>query len=58
VSHKSNQVIKSHDSLSGKTVALVKDYQYTQDIIKSLKGITPYYVENTSDALLAVDNQP
>jgi len=57
VSHKSNQVIKNHDSLSGKTVALVKDYQYTQDIIKSLKGITPYYVENASDALLAVDNQ-
>ncbi len=57
VSHKSNQTIKDHNSLSGKTVALVKDYQYTQNIIKDIKGITPYYVENTSGALLAVDNQ-
>ena len=57
VSHKSNQTIKDHNSLAGKVVALVKDYQYTQNIIKDIKGISPYYVENASDALLAVDNQ-
>lgn len=57
ITHKTNQQIKSRSDLTGKTVAFVKGYQYAQGIINNLPDITPLYVENTRDALIAVETQ-
>ncbi len=57
VTHQSNSEIKQRSNLAGKTVALVKGYQYSQQIIKEFPSITPFYVENMHDALAAVEAQ-
>ncbi len=57
VTHDRDEGIKQRSHLSGKTVALVKGYQYSQDILKEFPTITPYYVENMHDALAAVEAQ-
>ena len=57
VTHKTDQKIKTRNDLSGKTVALVKDYQYSERILNDLPDITPFYVESMTDALVAVDTK-
>ena len=57
ITHISNQKIKTRNDLSGKTVALVEDYQYSQRILKDFPDITPFYVDNMDDALIAVETQ-
>ncbi len=57
VTHKTNSIIKNRSDLSGKTVALVKSYQYSQGILKDFPDITPFYVDNMRDALIAVETQ-
>ncbi len=57
VTHKQNEKIKKRDDLSGKTIALVKGYQYSVDILKNFPAITPFYVDNLYDALIAVETQ-
>lgn len=57
VTHKTNKQIKHRNHLSGKTIALVKDYQYSQRILKDFPDITPFYVDNMGDALIAVETQ-
>ncbi len=57
VTHQDNTEIKQRGNLSGKTVALVKGYQYSQKILKEFPTITPFYVENMYAALSAVEAQ-
>jgi diguanylate cyclase (GGDEF)-like protein/PAS domain S-box-containing protein len=57
ITHKTNEQIKDRSDLSGKTVALVKDYQYSEGIIKDFPDITPFYVETMEDALFAVETE-
>ncbi|MCK5667215.1 MAG: transporter substrate-binding domain-containing protein, partial [Thiotrichaceae bacterium] len=57
ITHKSNQKIKTRGDLSRKTIAPVEDYQYTQRILKDFPDITPFYVDNMDDALIAVETR-
>jgi len=57
VVHELNSLIKGRSDLSGKVVALVKGYQYSEDILEDFPEITPFYVENMHDALVAVETQ-
>lgn len=57
VTHKQNEQIKRRDDLSGKIIALVKGYQYSADILKAFPAITPFYVDNMHEALIAVETQ-
>jgi len=57
VTHDRDEDITQRSHLSGKTVALIKGYQYSQDILKEFPTITPFYVENMRDALMAVETQ-
>lgn len=57
LTHASNQKIKGRSDLSGKTVALVKGYQYSKAILRELPNIRPLYVGNMRDALVAVETR-
>ncbi len=57
VTHDKNQQLTQRSHLSGKTVALVKGYQYSENILKEFPTIIPFYVETMYDALLAVEAQ-
>ncbi len=57
ITHKTNEQIKDRSDLAGKTVALVKDYQYSEGIIEDFPNITPFYVETMEDALFAVETE-
>jgi len=57
VTHEMNTQIKGRNDLSGRIVALVKGYQYSVDILKAFPEITPFYVDNMHDALVAVETQ-
>lgn len=46
--------IKERNDLAGKTVAMVRDYQYVDIALKDYPTIKPYYVDNVLDSLLAV----
>ncbi len=55
ITHKTNQQINHRSHLSRQTVALVKDYQYSQRILKDFPDITPFYVDSIQNALNAVE---
>ena len=55
--HKSNTKIRTTGDLSGKKVALAKNVYYSQELLNSLKNITPVYVDNIEEALYSVANQ-
>ncbi|WP_160172762.1 bifunctional diguanylate cyclase/phosphodiesterase [Methylomarinum vadi] len=57
VTHKNNQQIKDRSNLAGKTVALVKNYQYSLRILEEIPSITPFYADDMREALIAVENQ-
>ena len=57
VTHDSNKQLKQRSQLSGKTVALIKGYQYSENILKEFPSITPFYVDTMHDALEAVETQ-
>ena len=57
VTHSSNQQIKDRSDLSGKTIVLMKNYRYSERILKDLPDITPFYVENMHEALTAIEAQ-
>lgn len=57
VTHKTNDQITDRSHLAGATVALVKNYYYSQRILDEYPGITPFYVDNMRDALVAVETQ-
>ncbi len=48
-----SDILKRED-LEGKTIALVKEYQYSKRIIHEFPSVTPYYTDTTLDALNAV----
>lgn len=48
-----NRISRKQD-VSGKTIALVKGYQYEQKIVKEFPTIRPFYVDTMQDALNAV----
>lgn len=55
--HITDEKIKSREELSGKTIALLKNYQYSQAILQELPGIRPFYVDNMRDALIAIETR-
>ncbi len=55
--HVTNQQIKSRQTLSGKTVALLQGYQYSQAVLEKLPNIRPLYVETMRDALIAIETR-
>lgn len=57
VTHESDKQIKGRIDLLGKVVALVKGYKYSEDILEEFPEITPFYVDNMHDALVAVETQ-
>ncbi len=57
ITHKTNHQIKNRSDLSGKTVALVHNYQYSSRILEDFPEITPYYVETMDDAMFAVETK-
>ncbi len=57
ITYKTNDKITHRSDLSGKTIALVKDYQYSLRILQDFPDITPLYVDSMDDALLAVETQ-
>ncbi len=54
ITESENQSIHQAQDLANKTVALVKSYQYVQDILNKHPEITPYYVDTMLDGLRAV----
>lgn len=54
---KADEKIKSRNDLSGKTVALVKNYVYSARTLEEFSSITPFYVENMHEALIAVETK-
>jgi len=57
VTHNSNQQLKQRSDLAGKTVAIVKGYQYSENILKEFPSVTPYYVKTMHDGLVAVETK-
>ncbi len=57
ITQKADETIKDRSNLTGKSVALVKNYQYAKRILEEFPGITPFYVENMREALIAVETQ-
>ncbi|RLA26095.1 MAG: diguanylate cyclase [Gammaproteobacteria bacterium] len=57
IAHKSNEQIKSVSDLSGKTIALVRNYQYSQGVLNTLQNVTPLYVDSIDKALFAVETR-
>ena len=57
ITHNSNQKIKDRSDLSGKTVVLMKNYRYSERILKDFPTITPFYVENMHEALTVIEEQ-
>jgi|GEM_PF-2062811 len=49
--------IQHRRDLAGKTVALVRDYQYSARVVAEFPDVQPLYVDNLIDALLAVSTQ-
>ncbi|MFZ2311891.1 MAG: diguanylate cyclase [Methylobacter sp.] len=52
-----NVTIKNRTDLVGKTVTMVKDYQYTGQVIKEFPSITPYFVGSMLNGLKAVSTE-
>jgi len=46
--------IKQREDIAGKTIALVKDYQYVNQILSEFPSVKPHYVDSMLDALNAV----
>ncbi len=57
ITHNSDQQIKGRSDLVGKTVVLMKNYRYSERILKDFPSITPYYVEDMHEALTAVETK-
>lgn len=55
VANKANKQINTANDLSNKTIALVKGYQYSQEVLNSLPNIKPLYVGSVEEALFAVE---
>jgi len=55
ITHSSNHKVKDRSDLSGKTVVLMKNYRYSERILKDFPSITPFYVENMHEALTAIE---
>lgn len=49
-----NPVIMNRADISGKTVALIKNYQYADRVLEEFPTITPFFVESSLDGLEAV----
>jgi len=57
ITNKNGKQITNRSQLSGKIVALVKDYQYSTRILSEFPSITPFYVDSMRDALEAVESE-
>lgn len=52
-----NTTIKNRSDLAGKTVTMVKGYQYTNRVIKEFPSLTPYFVDAMLDGLKAISTE-
>lgn len=52
-----NITIKNQSDLVGKTVTMVKGYQFVDRVIKELPSVTPYFVVSMLDGLKAVSTE-
>jgi len=52
-----NTTIKNQSDLVGKTVTMVKGYQFVDRVIKELPSVTPYFVVSMLDGLKAVSTE-
>ncbi len=52
-----NVTIKNRTDLVGKTVTMVKGYQYIDRVIKEFPSVTPYFVDSMLDGLKAVSTE-
>lgn len=54
IAQSDNNQIMHRDDIRGKTIALVKNYQYVSKILTEFPDVEPLYVDNMLDALNAV----
>ncbi|WP_309227487.1 EAL domain-containing protein [Zooshikella harenae] len=54
ISQAENQDIKKKEDVSGKRIALVKNYQYVDHVLQEFPQVSPVYVDTMLDALNAV----
>jgi PAS domain S-box-containing protein len=52
-----NVTIKNRTDLVGKTVTMVKGYQYADSVIKEFPSVIPYFVDSMLDGLNAVSTE-
>lgn len=57
VTKRDNILIKNRSDLAGKTVTMVKGYQYVDRIIKEFPSVTPYFVNSMLAGLNAVSTE-
>lgn len=55
ITRKNESIIQQRKDIESKTIALVKNYQYVDKILKEFPNIVPYYVPSIHDALGAVE---
>jgi PAS domain S-box-containing protein len=54
MTRKDGPVIEKREDIAGKTIALVRGYQYVPRILAEFPSVTPYYVDTMLDGLNAV----
>jgi diguanylate cyclase (GGDEF)-like protein/PAS domain S-box-containing protein len=57
VTKRENVTIKNRNDLVGKTVTMVKGYQYVDRVIKEFPSVIPYFVDSMLDGLNAVSTE-
>jgi diguanylate cyclase (GGDEF)-like protein/PAS domain S-box-containing protein len=54
IGKKNNHQIHNRSDIANKTIAIVKDYQYSDKLIKEFPSVTPFVVDNMREAMEAV----
>lgn len=57
VTKRDNQSIKNRTDIMGKTVTMVKGYQYVDRVLEDFPSVTPYFVDSMLDGLNAVSTE-
>ena len=57
ITRKDDDRIKNRTDLAGKTVTMIKGYQYVEQVIGEFPSVIPYFVDSMLDGLNAVNKQ-
>ncbi len=57
IAKRDNDTIKNRTDLVGKTVTMVKGYQYVDRVIEEFPSVIPYFVDSVLDGLYAVSTE-